>query len=80
MKESKTVTVEPKNKFECGLGCAYLRRYESSRTAWYCSLFNDRFLYLEEKEIIHRAAKCVGSHLFTMRIPNDETSPPTFEE
>jgi hypothetical protein len=81
MKETKEVTVEPKNQFECGLGCRFLRRYDSTAEgAWWCTLFSTKLFFQKETLLIHRTAKCDGSYLFTMRVPEDETKPATFED
>jgi hypothetical protein len=65
--ETKEITVEPKNKFECGLNCNFLRRFDGILGGtWWCNLYSDKLIYIKDQEILHRHSKCDGSYLFTM--------------
>jgi hypothetical protein len=80
MKEKKEVTIRPKNEFECGLDCQYLRKYDSLLGGhFFCILFSTKLPLIADATEIHRAPKCDGTYLFTMKVPDDESQPISFE-
>ena len=67
MQETKEAIVEVKNAYECGLGCHFLRRFDSVLGGkWWCNLYDSK-LSLSTDNIIHRHPKCDGTYLFTMK-------------
>jgi|WetSurSiteA1Bulk_404760.scaffolds.fasta_scaffold02632_4 hypothetical protein len=67
--ETRTIRVIPKNGFECGLNCPYLRRYERiGNGVWWCSADNQELFMDREKELIQRSSRCNGTHLFDMQV------------
>jgi hypothetical protein len=74
MEEPKEVTINPKNKYECSLGCRYLRKYSGTANAvWYCELYGSKLLlqFIENEYSIHRHCKCDGTYLFTIEVKED---------
>lgn len=69
----RTIKVFPKNSFECGLNCPYLRRYERiGNGVWWCSADNQELHFDKEKEIICRSPRCNGTHMFDMVVSKDK--------
>jgi hypothetical protein len=80
MSELKEVTIKPKTEFECGLNCRFLRRYVCARkilleAMWCCELYNEKLIFIEDDNFIHRSAHCNNTYLFTLKASDNAALP-----